>query len=770
MYRRNANSENPIKMASSKSNTTNNRPSSGKFTKPPLTASDLGPKRSALSTVTNTTTPSISGLSETNKSRPLKKKNPKEPVDFSTEIVAGEKIKTSKSLRKQDTSQSQDATQKIFPAVQQTHQHLKQQIQTTARQKQTAVWIDKNENPTTFDDSKPFASQKPLTNNVLASITQQPGSQTRHLKRKIYSIQSDDTEPEDINEEFNGKKASSTVNSKFNKTSNGESFQAFIDDSDTLSSKGSESASSQSSQNIQPRKSTTTHNFSQKNKKLKQHRQTLDPSMMAVMTLAKTKNWPFDEVTAERKIFSNVTAEAMEGVETTEVDKKIHHPLRRKWRSKSEVKYVGGGFRVPTAIELDINKENFNFGQVRNISLTEGANVNNAEVDDLEHLSSETEIVLSPRHQRRKREDTVDYDATIELTQHLISDVPDEELQAAQDQITSKNNGIDIMRHTGPEYSYQVTISSNSRTNPHALFPVWDDEALGKMRSVSKTFENMPGIFDEEDEDTFDISMVTEYSNDIFIYMRKLEFKYRPDPDYMDRQVEIDWKKRGILIDWLVRVHAHCNLLPETLFLTVNYIDRFLSLKAVEQSKFQLVGIAALFIAAKYEEITCPSVQELAYIVEHEYSVNDILRAERYMIDMLQFNMGWPGPMSFLRRSSKADDYDSDSRTLAKYFLELTIMDQRFVASQPSWLAAAAHCLARIVLNRGEWSDVHVYFGSYTKRQLQPAIDLMIDACKQPLTHHRSIYEKYTEERFKWASLHVAEWIYNNYNVDTRRH
>lgn len=102
------------------------------------------------------------------------------------------------------------------------------------------------------------------------------------------------------------------------------------------------------------------------------------------------------------------------------------------------MKYVGGGFRVPTAIELDINKENFNFGQVRNISLTEGANVNNAEVDDLEHLSSETEIVLSPRHQRRKREDTVDYDATIELTQHLISDVPDEELQAAQDQITSK--------------------------------------------------------------------------------------------------------------------------------------------------------------------------------------------------------------------------------------------------------------------------------------------------------------------------------------------
>lgn len=131
------------------------------------------------------------------------------------------------------------------------------------------------------------------------------------------------------------------------------------------------------------------------------------------------------------------------------------------------------------------------------------------------------------------------------------------------------------MRHTGPEYSYQVTISSNSRTNPHALFPVWDDEALGKMRSVSKTFENMPGIFDEEDEDTFDISMVTEYSNDIFIYMRKLEFKYRPDPDYMDRQVEIDWKNaESLLTGSCVFMH------------TVTYFQKPFSLQSIILTDF----------------------------------------------------------------------------------------------------------------------------------------------------------------------------------------
>jgi hypothetical protein len=70
---------------------------------------------------------------------------------------------------------------------------------------------------------------------------------------------------------------------------------------------------------------------------------------------------------------------------------------------------------------------------------------------------------------------------------------------------------------------------------------------------------------------------------------------------------------------------------------------------------------------------------------------------------MLSFELGWPGPMSFLRRISKADDYDLETRTLAKYFLEVTIMDERFVGSPPSYLAAGAHCFARLMLKKGDW-------------------------------------------------------------------
>jgi G2/mitotic-specific cyclin 3/4 len=207
---------------------------------------------------------------------------------------------------------------------------------------------------------------------------------------------------------------------------------------------------------------------------------------------------------------------------------------------------------------------------------------------------------------------------------------------------------------------------------------------------------------DVEDE-LWDTSMVAEYGEEIFDYMHTLEEKMRPNASYMDHQAEIQWSMRAVLMDWMVQVHKRFALLPETLFLAVNYVDRFLSAKVVSLGKLQLVGATALFLAAKYEEINCPSVKEIVYMVDDAYTIEEVLKAERFMLSMLKFELGWPGPMSFLRRISKADDYDLETRTLSKYFLEITVMDERFVGCAPSFLAAGAHCLARLMLKKGDW-------------------------------------------------------------------
>merc|ERR1712096_18656 len=58
------------------------------------------------------------------------------------------------------------------------------------------------------------------------------------------------------------------------------------------------------------------------------------------------------------------------------------------------------------------------------------------------------------------------------------------------------------------------------------------------------------------------------------------------------------------------------HLLQETLYTTVAILDRFLQVEvgAISRNKLQLVGVAAMLVAAKYEEIYAPEVKDFVYI------------------------------------------------------------------------------------------------------------------------------------------------------------
>lgn len=91
---------------------------------------------------------------------------------------------------------------------------------------------------------------------------------------------------------------------------------------------------------------------------------------------------------------------------------------------------------------------------------------------------------------------------------------------------------------------------------------------------------------------------------------------------------------RATLIDWLLQVHLRYHMLPETLWITVNIIDRFLSLRTVSLVKLQLVGVTAMFIASKYEEICAPSVKEFVFMTENGYTVEEILKGEKIILEV----------------------------------------------------------------------------------------------------------------------------------------
>ncbi|KAL2823633.1 cyclin-like protein [Aspergillus pseudoustus] len=183
------------------------------------------------------------------------------------------------------------------------------------------------------------------------------------------------------------------------------------------------------------------------------------------------------------------------------------------------------------------------------------------------------------------------------------------------------------------------------------------------------------------------------------IYENERSAKLLPDI-YCMANHSISIPIRSVLVKWVAQVHHGLHLLPETFFLSVNYLDRYFSRTWVSFQELQLCGAIAIALAAKYEERRCPRVRD---IVTTTYTLDEVRRAESRMLAVLQYDLGWPGPMCFLRIISAVDSVDREAYSLAGTFLRMITIDGRFVGSRASLLAAGAYCLARLILRKGPW-------------------------------------------------------------------
>ncbi|ODN78951.1 hypothetical protein L202_04466 [Cryptococcus amylolentus CBS 6039] len=266
----------------------------------------------------------------------------------------------------------------------------------------------------------------------------------------------------------------------------------------------------------------------------------------------------------------------------------------------------------------------------------------------------------------------------------------------------------------------------------------------------------------KDEVDLFDTTMVAEYADEIFGHMEMLEESVMPNPRYMDFQTEIEWTMRTTLIDWLLQVHLRYHMLPETLWIAVNIVDRFLSVRVVSLVKLQLVGVTAMFIAAKYEEILAPSVDEFVYMTENGYTKDEILKGERIILQTLDFAISsYCSPYSWVRRISKADDYDVQTRTLSKFLMEVTLLDHRFLRCKPSMIAAIGMYLSRKMLG-GDWNDAFVFYSNFTESQLITGASLLCERLVEPDFESVYVYKKYANKKFLRASTFARDWALNN--------
>ncbi|XP_049382359.1 G2/mitotic-specific cyclin-2-like [Solanum stenotomum] len=350
--------------------------------------------------------------------------------------------------------------------------------------------------------------------------------------------------------------------------------------------------------------------------------------------------------------------------------------------------------------------------------------------------------------------------------------------------ICDKNLPVHGHRPITRKYAAQIASSqkhsSEENKKPKIVaesFSVWEDDmeeneaandkpvpmSLEQTEKVSKGKDQMEvemedifeeAVIDIDGDDAKNHLAAVEYVGDLFANYRTMEVYSCASPNYMAQQVDINERMRSILIDWLIEVHHKFELREETLFLTVNLIDRFLEKQGIVRKKLQLVGLVAMLLACKYEEVCAPLVEDLVLISDKAYTRKEVLEMESMMLNTLQFNMSVPTAYVFMRRYLKAAQCDRKLELLSFMLVELCLVEYEMLKFPPSFIAAAAIYTAQTTLyGVQQWSKTCEVHTTYSEDQLLECSRSIVGYHQKAATGKLTgVHRKYSISKFGYSA------------------
>ena len=109
----------------------------------------------------------------------------------------------------------------------------------------------------------------------------------------------------------------------------------------------------------------------------------------------------------------------------------------------------------------------------------------------------------------------------------------------------------------------------------------------------------------------------------------------------------------------------------------IHLIDQYLSRVQVMKNQLHLLGVGALLISTKYEEIYPPLLKDFVYITDNKYKADEILDMEKSILFALDFDLQLTSSYRFLERFAKISKLDSVTYNLSQYLLELSLLDSK---------------------------------------------------------------------------------------------
>ncbi|KAL7399756.1 hypothetical protein ABVT39_001176 [Epinephelus coioides] len=175
-------------------------------------------------------------------------------------------------------------------------------------------------------------------------------------------------------------------------------------------------------------------------------------------------------------------------------------------------------------------------------------------------------------------------------------------------------------------------------------------------------------------------------------------------PSLLRHEVETALEKLGLIWDRTYAWDMFLDMMEimhfqeETLYLAVHLLNRSLRQIKVTTVNLQLLGMVCLFLAAKKEECLLPEVSALCYMMDHAYTKHQLLRMERKVLLGLKFDLSYCPPLHFLLLLASVARCSAKVVWMARYLLELSLLEGQCVVFLPVQLAGAALCMSRQVL------------------------------------------------------------------------
>ena len=221
-------------------------------------------------------------------------------------------------------------------------------------------------------------------------------------------------------------------------------------------------------------------------------------------------------------------------------------------------------------------------------------------------------------------------------------------------------------------------------------------------------------------------------------------------------------KMRAYLVDWLAELHFKFKMWQETLYVTVGIIDRYLALSPdFKKEELQCLGITALHVAGKYEEIYPPELKHLLRVIDNAVTKEQIIEMEFKILNKLQFCVTFPSTHRFLERFSRLAQATETQLVLAQYFTDTSLLDCRLQREKPSRVAAVSLYTALTLCppedqqqlscrqNKSLWGSIMVNNTGYREDSIhQMSKDLLQFVKRIEKSQLKTFHKKYSDARY----------------------